>query len=137
MGLLLILLWGGALAVLGSPAFILGAVVSSRTRRDSSFWWGAVGAALISIVAQCVVTLAPFVRKGAYSFDLFLAPLLGWHLVPPLIVAATLWFAPMGDRPPVRAGAVAGLLLSIPAVIALALPLAFAVPAVFELRFIP
>src|SRR5262245_15854453 len=133
MGLILILIAGAALVVLGGPCLVLAILVCTKGTRSAAFWLPCLLTLLVSVVAQYAVVLAPFVRQGEYSWDLFLGPLWGWHLAPPLVIAAVLWLLERKRRRPVPLGIVAGLLFSIPALLALAFPLGFIVPAAFGL----
>jgi hypothetical protein len=64
-------------------------------------------------------------------------PIFTWYLAVPAVLAAILWFVLKARHRPVLAGATAGLLLSIPVVVALALPMTFWAPDRFHLKFVP
>jgi hypothetical protein len=134
MGLILILIVGAALVVLGGPCLVLAILVCSRSPRTPSFWLPCLGSLLLSATAQYAFALAPFVRQGEYSFDLFLAPVWGWQLAAPPALALLIWLIERTQRRPAVLGVLAGLLFSIPAVIGLTLPLGFVVPSLLGLQ---
>ena len=137
MGLILILMWLAALGVLGLPSLVGGMLVGARAQRGTPFWLTGILTAVVSVVGQYVVVLAPFVRQGAYSWDILLSAIFGWHLLIPALLAGMVWFVGRTVSQPVHAGVAAGLLLSIPVGIAAALPMLFTVPSLLGLRFEP
>jgi hypothetical protein len=137
MGLIIIIVWLGALGVLGVPGLGVSIVVCVRSRRNRAFWVTYVGAVVASVLGQYVAVLTPFVRRGVYSWDLVVAAVFGWHLLAPAIIAVALWIAARTLRQSSVAGAAAGLFLSIPVAIALALPILFTIPPLLGLRFEP
>jgi hypothetical protein len=137
MGLVIVITWMGALAVLGLPMLILAIVTCRRGPRTGDFWLGCGAALVVGVVVQYAAALGPFLQKGTYSWDLFLAPAIGWQLVAPLGIATLLWFAGSARQQPGVAGIVAGLLFSIPLAIALAFPLGLVIPEVLNLKFEP
>jgi hypothetical protein len=135
MGLIVLIIWLGSLIVLGTPALALGiaACVKAKAGRDAAFWAVAAASALASVIGQHVAVFLPFVRRSAYSFDLVMALAFGWHLLAPAVLAAFLWVLARALRQTRILGAVAGLFLSIPLGIALALPVFFTVPSLLGL----
>jgi hypothetical protein len=127
-------MWVGALAILGGPGLALGVVACLKSRRDRTFWLIAAGALAGSLGGQYIAVLAPFVRRGTFSWDFLVAAVFGWHLLVPAVAAAALWAAGRALRQPALGGAVAGLFFSVPLCIAAALPLFFVVPALLGLR---
>jgi hypothetical protein len=65
------------------------------------------------------------------------APILTYYLAAPAVLAGILWFGFKARRSPVLAGATAGLFLSMPLAVALALPMTFWVAEHLHLRFRP
>src|SRR5262245_26965103 len=137
MGLVMILIYAGMLIVVGGPCAVLGLVALLKSPRQPPFRAACVGTALASAAALYGAMTAPMVWRGESSWELFTAPMLGFHLAVPVVGAALLWFVPRGPRAPAIGGAVAGLLFSVPLEIGLSLPLGFLVPAVFQMRFVP
>ena len=136
MGLLVLLGAGAALVVLGGPCAVLAILVCRQAAtRTRSFWLPCLVALLFGVAAQYAVAIAPFTRAKEYDFGLFFAPMWGWHLLGPPAIAAALWsFEPARERPAVL-GVVAGLLFSVPGLVALAIPLGVVAAAVLGLHF--
>ena len=137
MGLVLILIFAGVLVVIAAPSAALGILAASRSPRQAPFWAALVGTALASAAAQYLFVTGPMLRAGEASWDLFISPVLGYHLAAPVVAAALLWFVPRGPRHPGVGGAAAGLLFSVPLLIVAAIPLGFLVQRVFRLPFVP
>lgn len=135
MGLIIIGMWVGALAILGMPGLALGLFAWAKSRRDSTFWLICAGALFASVAGQYIAVLTPYVRQGTFSWGFLQEAVFGWHLLVPAVAAAVLWIAGRAAGQPAFLGAVAGLFLSVPLAIAMALPLFFVVPGLFGLRF--
>jgi hypothetical protein len=134
VGLIILLMWVGSLAVLGGPAFLLGVVACVKGARNTSFWLGAAASAIVSVAVQHAVVLFPFVRAGEYSWDLVVALFFGWQLIGPPIVAMLAWLVGRSQQRPALQGTAAGLLFSVPVAIALAVPVALVVPPLLGLH---
>lgn len=111
--------------------------MASKGERGAAFWRACLIAALVSTSLQYAVLMAPFFRQGSFSWELYVVPLFGPHLVPPALGAALLWIPRATRRRPLIRGVAAGLLFSICAVVVLALPLGFAVALLSGLTFKP
>jgi hypothetical protein len=137
MGLVLILIWLVALSFTSTVGLTLAGVVLSRSQRGPMFWLTALLALLASVGLQYWAALRPYAKKGTYDIALMAAPIFTPYLAVPGILAAVLWFVFKARRSPVLAGAAAGLLVSMPAAVALALPMTFWLPDALHLRFEP
>jgi hypothetical protein len=137
MGLVLILIWLVAMAVVGGPGLTMAGVVSGISTRNGLFYLSYVLALIASVAAQYWVALRPYLQSGTYGIELMTVPILSLNLVMPGVLAAILWFVFKARRHPVLAGATAGLLSSMPVVVALALPMAFWLPDYLHLKFKP
>jgi hypothetical protein len=137
MGLVLIVIWLVAMTVVGGPGLAMAGVVSGVSTRNGSFYLSGLLALLLSVAAQYWLALRPYVQSGTYDIALMAAPIFTYYLVVPGVLAAMLWFVFKARRNPVLAGATAGLLVSMPVVVALALPMTFWLPDYLHLRFRP
>ena len=137
MGLVLMLMWLVALAVTVAPGVGLAGVIVGISRRTAAFFVCGLLALLASVAAEYAVVLQPYLEKRTYGIELMLAPILNYYLAVPALLAAIVWFALKARQKPALAGMTAGLLLSIPVVVALALPVAFWAPEHLHLRFVP
>jgi hypothetical protein len=137
MGLVLIIIWLVALTVTLTPGIGLAGVICGISKRNALFWLCLLAALVTSVAVQYVVALQPYVQRGTYDITLMTVPIFTWHLAAPAVLAAILWFVLKARQRPVLGGATAGLILSIPAVVALALPVTFWAPDRFHLRFVP
>jgi hypothetical protein len=137
MGLIVLILWVGALVVMGLPALALGAWIAVKSRRDRWFWSASALAALVSVAGQYAAVLSPFVRRGMVDWDLVMNAMFGWHLLVAAVAAALVWLAGRWLGGSGVNGAAAGLFASVPLVIALALPVMFTVPSLLHLKFEP
>jgi hypothetical protein len=133
----MILIWAGALGILGLPALGLGIWAAARSPRAPGFWVALGMAALASVAGQYVSVLTPFVRKGMVDWNLLIDASFGWHLLVPVVAAAVVWLAGRGVHRAGAGGVAAGLLVSVPLAIALALPVMLIVPGMLHLRFEP
>lgn len=137
MGLILIFIWLAALSVTLMVGGTLAGLIGGISKRGRPFWWSGFVALLLSVVLQYGVAFGPYVQRGTYGIELMLVPILTWTLAAPAVPAAILWFVFKARRSPALSGATAGLLLSIPAAVALALPMTFVLPGLVPLRFTP
>jgi hypothetical protein len=137
MGLIILIIWAGALGVMGLPALALGAWIAVKSPRDRWFWTASGLAALASVVGQYVAVLSPFVRRGMVDWDLVMNAMFGWHLLVAAVAAGLVWLAGRWLRGSGINGVAAGLFVSVPLVIALALPVMFTVPGLLHLKFEP
>ena len=137
MGLILILIWLVALAVTAAPGMMLAGLIGGVSTRNGTFWLSGLLALLVSVVVQYWLALRPYLQSGTYGIELMTAPIFTYALAVPAVLAAILWFALKARRIPALAGATAGLLLSMPLVVALALPMTFWLPGYLNLRFKP
>ena len=137
MGLVLIIIWLVALSVTLAPGVGLAGVIVGICKRSAAFWLCLFGALLASVALQYVLALEPYVQKGTYGIELMSAPIFSYYLAAPAVLAAILWFALKARGRPALAGLTAGLILSIPVVVALALPMTFWAPNRFHLKFEP
>jgi len=137
MGLVLIIVWVVAMTVVGGPGLTLAGVVTGVSTRNGLFYLGGLLALLLSVAVQYWLALRPYTQSGTYGIELMTAPIFTYDLVVPGILAAVLWFVFKARRSPVLAGVTAGLLLSMPVVVALALPMTFWLPDYLHLRFKP
>lgn len=137
MGLILIIIWLGALSVTLAVAGSLAGLIGGTGKRGRPFWWSGFAALLVSVAAQYWVAFDPYVQRGTYGIELMLVPILTWTLAAPAVAAAILWFVFKARRNPGLSGATAGLLLSIPAAVALAPAMTFVLPGLVPLRFTP
>ena len=113
----------------GMAGLALGLAAFFRGRMKPHFFWPCLVTSLLGAFAQYAVALQ-FLRLPAKSeIDLLFAAIYGWHLLPPFLLAGLL-AVPAHRSPDGRLmGIVAGLLLSVAAVVALSWPvsqLAFA-----------
>ena len=137
MGLVLIIIWLVALGVTLAPGIGLAGVICGISKRNALFWLCLLAALVTSVALQYVLALQPYVQRGTYDITLMTVPIFTWHLAAPAVLAAILWFVLKARQRPVLAGATAGLIVSIPVVVALALPVTFWAPDHFHLRFVP
>jgi hypothetical protein len=107
------------------------------SKRGLPVWLTGLLALVASVAAQYWVALQPYVQRGTYGIELMTVPILTPYLAVPAVLAAILWFALKARQKPVLAGAAAGLIVSIPVVVALALPMTFYAPDYLRLRFVP
>jgi hypothetical protein len=137
VGLIVIMMWLAAISVVGLPALVLTLVIRAKSQRGRAFYVTGGLTSTASVVGQYVAVLAPFVRRGGYSWDLVVGLIFGWHLLAPLLLAGAIWAAARSVRQSALGGAIAGLVLSIPLGIALALPALLLLPSLLGLRFEP
>jgi hypothetical protein len=137
MGLVMIIIWLVALAVTLAPGIGLAGVICGISKRNALFWLCLLATLVTSVALQYVLALQPYVERGTYGIELMTVPIFTWYLAVPAVLAAILWFVLKARQRPVLAGAAAGLILSIPVVVALALPVTFWAPDRFHLRFEP
>lgn len=137
MGLVLIMIWLVALVVTLAPGIGLAGVICGISKRNALFWLCFLVTLVTSVAVQYVLALQPYVERGTYGIELMTVPIFTWYLAVPAVLAAILWFVLKARHRPVLAGATAGLLLSIPVVVALALPMTFWAPDRFHLKFVP
>jgi hypothetical protein len=137
MGLVMIIIWLVALAVTLAPGIGLAGVICGISKRNALFWVCLLVTLVTSVALQYVLALQPYVERGTYGIELMTVPIFTWYLAVPAVLAAILWFVLKARQRPVLAGAAAGLLLSIPVVVALALPVTFWAPDRFHLKFVP
>lgn len=137
MGLVLIMIWLVALVVTLAPGIGLAGVICGISKRNALFWLCFLATLVTSVAVQYVLALQPYVERGTYGIELMTVPIFTWYLAVPAVLAAILWFVLKARHRPVLAGATAGLLLSIPVVVALALPMTFWAPDRFHLKFVP
>ena len=121
MGLVMIIIWLVALAVTLAPGIGLAGVICGISKRNALFWLCLLATLVTSVALQYVLALQPYVKRGTYGIELMTVPIFTWYLAVPAVLA----------------GAAAGLILSIPVVVALALPVTFWAPDRFHLRFEP
>jgi uncharacterized membrane protein HdeD (DUF308 family) len=117
LGMVFAGLWSG----IAGLAFGLAAFF--RGRMKPHFFWPCLLTTLFSAFAQYAIALQ-FLRLPAKSeIDLLFAAICGWHLLPPFLLAGLL-AVPAHRSPDGRLmGVVAGLFLSVAAVIALSWPM--------------
>ena len=137
MGLVLIIIWLVALGVTLAPGIGLAGVICGISKRTAVFWLGLLAALVTSVGVQYVLALQPYVQKGTYGIELMTVPIFTPYLAAPAVLAAILWFALKARGRPALAGITAGLIFSIPVVVALALPMTFWAPDRFHLKFVP
>ena len=137
MGLVLIIIWLVALSVTLAPGVGLAGVIIGISRRTAAFSLCGFAALLLSVGLQYFVALRPYVQKGTYGIELMTVPIFSYYLAAPALLAAILWFVFKARQRPALAGITAGLILSIPVVVALALPMTFWAPDRFHLKFVP
>ena len=137
MGLILVMIVGVAFLFIGLPAALLGRAVLRKSEREGAFAPACWTALIASAGAQYAFATAPMIRTGKADFELFILPLFGWHLAPPLLLAVVIWLAARKRKAPVLHGVAVGLLFSIAALIVLSIPLGIVIPQVFGLRFTP
>jgi len=137
MGLVMIIIWLVALAVTLAPGIGLAGVICGISKRNALFWLCLLVTLVTSVALQYVLALQPYVERGTYGIELMTVPIFTWYLAVPAVLAAILWFVLKARQRPVLAGAAAGLILSIPVVVALALPVTFWAPDRFHLKFEP
>ena len=137
MGLVLIMIWLVALTVTWTPGLTLAGLIVGVSKRGLPFWLTGLLALIASVAAQYWLALQPYAQRGTYGIELMTVPIFSVNLAVPAVLAAILWFAFKARRSPVLAGATAGLILSMPVVVALALPMTFYVPDYLHLRFVP
>ena len=137
MGLVLIIIWLVALVVTLAPGIGLAGVICGISKRNALFWLCLLATLVTSVAVQYVLALQPYVQRGTYGIELMAVPIFTWYLAVPAVLAAILWFVLKARHRPGLAGATAGLILSIPVVVALALPMTFWAPDRFHLRFVP
>src|SRR3954468_1624344 len=106
-----------ALTFIGAPAVILGVVAcGKRSLPREGLALACIATTAVSLLLQYVIVVAPMVFAGKASWDLFMAPLFGWHLAVPSAIAALLWWPARTTGRPALRGVVAGLLFSITAI---------------------
>src|SRR5262249_10494731 len=137
MGLIVLIIWAGALGVIGLPALALGIVVAIKSPRDRGFWAASCLAVFVSVVGQYFAILTPFVRRGVVDWDLVIGASFGWHRRAPAAVGVVVWLIARRVRGSSVGGVAAGLFISVPIAIALALPVMFIVPSLLHLKFEP
>ena len=137
MGLILIIIWLVALGVTLTPGATLAGLIVGTSKRGLGFWPAGLLALVGSVAAQYWLALRPYAQSGTYGIELITVPIFSVYLVAPAVVAAILWFVFKARQKPVLAGATAGLLLSMPVAVALALPMTFLLPDLLHLRFKP
>jgi len=137
MGLVLMIIWVVALAVTVAPGVGLAGVIFGISRRTAAFSLCGFAAFVVSVAAQYALALRPYLETKTYGIELMLAPVFSYYLAAPALLAAALWFGLKARTRPALAGMTAGLLLSIPTVVALALPMAMWAPERLHLRFVP
>jgi len=137
MGLVLMIMWVVALVVTLAPGVGLAGVIIGISKRTAAFSLCGFVALLVSVAAQYALALRPYLENGTYGVEMMMAPILTPYLAAPAVLAAILWFALKAKQRPALAGLTAGLLLSIPTVVALALPMAMWAPDRFHLKFVP
>jgi hypothetical protein len=120
-----------------APGIGLAGVICGISKRNTLFWLCLLAALFTSVAVQYALALQPYVERGTYGIELMTVPIFTWYLAAPGVLAAILWFPLKARQRPVLAGATAGLILSIPVVVALALPVTFWAPDRFHLRFEP
>jgi hypothetical protein len=135
MGLIILMMWIGALLVLGAPSLALSILVAARSQRSRAFWLALAAAVGVSLLGQYIVISRPVISKGSSSWDFVTTAIFGWHLAVPAFLAGVVGIAARGFQRAIPAGAVSGLLLSIPLSIALAVPVTFVLSNVLGLRF--
>jgi len=137
MGLVLIIIWLVALSFTSTVGLTLAGLVLGKSQRGPMFSLTALLALLASVGLQYWAALRPYAQSGTYGIELMTAPILTPYLAVPGILAAVLWFVFKARRSPVLAGVTVGLLVSMPAAVALALPMTFWLPDTLHLRFKP
>jgi len=137
MGLVLIMIWLVALVVTLAPGIGLAGVICGISKRNALFWLCLLATLVTSVAVQYVLALQPYVERATYGIELMTVPIFNGYLAVPAVLAAILWFVLKARHRPALAGATAGLILSIPVVVALALPMTFWAPDRFHLKFVP
>jgi len=137
MGLVLVMIAGVAFLLIAVPCAVLALVVLRKSERRGAFTAACLSALVLSVCAQYAYVATPIVQSGKVSFELFILPMFGWHMAPPLALAILTWFLPLPRRRPALQGIVVGLLFSIAALVLLSIPLGFVIPPLFGLEFQP
>ena len=137
MGLVMMIIWLVALVFTLAPGVGMAGVVCGVSKRGLGFWPAGLLAVIASVAAQYWAALRPYVQKGSYGIELMTVPIFTPYLALPAVLAAILWFVFKARQRPILAGVTAGLILSIPVVVALALPMMFWAPDRFHLKFEP
>ena len=122
MGYIMMALWVGALAITGVPGLTLAGIVISRSARGWSFWLAGLVALTLSGALQYETALYACHARPVCGVELIGDMIWTWRLAVPLVLAYVLWFPLKARGRPALAGATAGLILSVIAVVALAFP---------------
>jgi hypothetical protein len=123
MDYILNIVWLVALVITGVPGMAIVGGIVGTSARGWSFWLTGFLALIASFVVQYNAALQACKRRPECGVEFTSDAILTWRLAAPLVLAAILWLALDPPRRPAVAGAAAGLILSVPVVVALASPI--------------